>query len=382
MTRITDTRAGIDGRIRDVELVTSTSRKIRRPVNSLVPLEIPGVNDTSQETTQDSEGSNPPQRARRYNLRPRPTTRDADPKIATDRSSSSTKITRRWFLFYIMIVSVLVAHASKATIDMQMTCTDKDVLIMSAIANRSFQICTDHSYEFHVAKSHPYLVQLPPRSTLHDHKVLLKRDTGGRIATMKTICRVLDFCDNLNCCLYAHVLFNPECWPTGAVFVTMFFLYAIMATSYLLLYVLMTIGKPIRLILQGIKVVLMFLFFCITKLCLILLRRVTKRHTPTRRDRLTVALAAIISFTILNSPNAFACQHVNAFEHHILYYVQRQGNLPNEAHTELLKISTFHQEACLRVTHNSSLIVNLKVRWKGLYLQCEQESLYFTRAAK
>ncbi|KAK6034827.1 hypothetical protein COOONC_27669 [Cooperia oncophora] len=35
---------------------------------------------------------------------------------------------------------------------------------------------------------------------------------------------------------------------------------------------------------------------------------------------------------------------------------------------------------CLRLTRNSTLVANVKVRWQGLYLRCEQESLYFTRA--
>ncbi|KAL6742395.1 hypothetical protein Aduo_015549 [Ancylostoma duodenale] len=38
--RISNVRPGTDGQVREVELITATKRKIRRPVNPLVPLEI------------------------------------------------------------------------------------------------------------------------------------------------------------------------------------------------------------------------------------------------------------------------------------------------------------------------------------------------------
>lgn len=40
MARITDTKQSSDGVIREVELITSTRRKIRRPVNLVIPLEL------------------------------------------------------------------------------------------------------------------------------------------------------------------------------------------------------------------------------------------------------------------------------------------------------------------------------------------------------
>ncbi|KAK6044196.1 hypothetical protein COOONC_18298 [Cooperia oncophora] len=36
-------------------------------------------------------------------------------------------------------------------------------------------------------------------------------------------------------------------------------------------------------------------------------------------------------------------------------------------------------EACLSVLYNSSLVSIVRVRWEGLYLTCERETLYFTR---
>ncbi|KAK6056296.1 hypothetical protein COOONC_06199, partial [Cooperia oncophora] len=46
-----------------------------------------------------------------------------------------------------------------------------------------------------------------------------------------------------------------------------------------------------------------------------------------------------------------------------------------------MKLNSYKQQACLRLVQNSTLVANVKLRWRGLYLRCEQESLYFTRAA-
>ncbi|KIH49571.1 hypothetical protein ANCDUO_20354 [Ancylostoma duodenale] len=48
--------------------------------------------------------------------------------------------------------------------------------------------------------------------------------------------------------------------------------------------------------------------------------------------------------------------------------------------SDVLKLNSFKQQACLRLTINSTLIANVKIRWKGLYLRCDQETLYFTRS--
>ncbi|KAK6009165.1 hypothetical protein OSTOST_25936 [Ostertagia ostertagi] len=82
MARITNTKLGSDGAVREVELITSTRRKIRRPVNLVVPLEVTSNEDISsnahprataeasrQELRETAADSIEP----RYNLRPRRT---------------------------------------------------------------------------------------------------------------------------------------------------------------------------------------------------------------------------------------------------------------------------------------------------------------------
>lgn len=67
MARITDLKPSTDGTIREVELVTAVRRKIRRPPNLLVPLEI--NSNTASSTKERKEPREAAQH--RYNLRPR-----------------------------------------------------------------------------------------------------------------------------------------------------------------------------------------------------------------------------------------------------------------------------------------------------------------------
>ncbi|ETN71550.1 hypothetical protein NECAME_14173 [Necator americanus] len=55
MARITDTKQSSDGVIREVELITSTRRKIRRPVNLVIPLELGDTDNGTYEKGKNFE---------------------------------------------------------------------------------------------------------------------------------------------------------------------------------------------------------------------------------------------------------------------------------------------------------------------------------------
>ncbi|KAK6060603.1 hypothetical protein COOONC_01736 [Cooperia oncophora] len=80
--------------------------------------------------------------------------------------------------------------------------------------------------------------------------------------------------------------------------------------------------------------------------------------------------------------NTNACQEVNILEHHTTLCRDISGNERcTITLTDVMKLNSYKQQACLRLVQNSTLVANVKLRWRGLYLRCEQESLYFTRAA-
>lgn len=163
----------------------------------------------------------------------------------------------------------------------------------------------------------------------------------------------------------------------GAIFLAALILYGLVAFCYILLYVPMTIGKPIRIILYLVKLLVLMGFRVLKALAgKILPGRRTKR-TSSRRERLLAALAIL---GIL-SQKTDACQHINILEHKAT--TCSNDGTHEACHitlTELLKINTFHREACIRITHNATLIANIKLRWKGLYLHCERYTSYFTRS--
>ncbi|EYC23035.1 hypothetical protein Y032_0016g3087 [Ancylostoma ceylanicum] len=103
MARITETHPGLDGEIRDVELVTATKRKIRRPVNLLIPLEI--EEPKSAETNKENRQLLPKeqkQEQQKYNLRPRKPVQYAEYEITAVTAKPTTRKSPSWFLFHIM----------------------------------------------------------------------------------------------------------------------------------------------------------------------------------------------------------------------------------------------------------------------------------------
>uniref|UniRef100_A0A7I4Z0U8 Phlebovirus_G2 domain-containing protein n=1 Tax=Haemonchus contortus TaxID=6289 RepID=A0A7I4Z0U8_HAECO len=387
--------------IREVELMTSSKRKIRRPVNLLIPLEVQdSANDQDSanefgdnpkdiqdsadpehnEPTLLSNGKDPSATTHDYNLRPRPTRPKIIDAIATTSSSQRNKTFKSWFLFYLMIVSYLGVTATPHTPLIQMTCSDKGVLVSKAHNNVTFEICTDQSCIHYDDQERKVVATFPPEYTLQDYRVMLKWSTGQEKATVETVCRALDFCENIDCWFCLQVLCNPECWPIGAISVFIFSLYLVVTACYLLLYVPMTIGKPIRLILCGTYIILAWILSTFGRCILQLGRCITSGHKRSRRQGLLMALAVVLYITAVAPGGARACQLVEAFEHRLtVCSMSTEGQTCNITTTELLKLNAFKQEACLRILYNSSLISNIKVRWKGLYLSCEKETLYFTR---
>ncbi|WKY07583.1 hypothetical protein Q1695_007220 [Nippostrongylus brasiliensis] len=110
MARITEVKKGTNDDIREVGLVTSTRRKIRRPVNLITPLEITPDRTDLQSTDQQDEvnGSREYDEAAerrttsRYDLRPRRPINYAEQTVNAVVTPNSTYQTSRWFLFHLM----------------------------------------------------------------------------------------------------------------------------------------------------------------------------------------------------------------------------------------------------------------------------------------
>ncbi|KIH65950.1 hypothetical protein ANCDUO_03720 [Ancylostoma duodenale] len=75
------------------------------------------------------------------------------------------------------------------------------------------------------------------------------------------------------------------------------------------------------------------------------------------------------------------CRHVNVLEHHSTICTYAEGKKSCSVQlSEILKIKTFKQEACLRLTRNSTLVANIKSQSNGTIRQIVQD--VWSRAAE
>uniref|UniRef100_A0A183GI98 Phlebovirus_G2 domain-containing protein n=1 Tax=Heligmosomoides polygyrus TaxID=6339 RepID=A0A183GI98_HELPZ len=369
MARITKTNK--DGNIREAELMTANRRKVRRPVNLLIPLEIQdssnhqSVVESADSPSDDDPGLNSPAvHSHTYNLRPRQRIQYAENTVQT---SSIRTYSPKWFLFYLMILSLCRPSLDPAMASIHLSCTSNGVLV-HATGPEDFEICANHECKMQHFVKDPHIVRFSPEVTLHEYSVTLKRNSGSQLTTMETVCKGLDFCENIHCTVCASVLLNPECWPYGILAVVALSLYVVVALIYLLLYVPMTIGKPIRLVLVGACILLQgiakIMHWCCYKICC----KRCRRHQPTPNARLTAALA-IVTLAAPWNIVAHSCQQINILEHHATICTIKDGvESCSMTVSEVLKLSSYKQEACLRLTWNTTLIANIKIQWKGLYV--------------
>uniref|UniRef100_A0A8L8KTV9 Integrase catalytic domain-containing protein n=1 Tax=Heligmosomoides polygyrus TaxID=6339 RepID=A0A8L8KTV9_HELPZ len=231
MARIIATRQGADGAVREAELLTATKRKIRRPVNLLIPLEIPEDRSSESGNTSKNDSADtspePKTQDHGYNLRPRRPINYIENNVnfaTTPRCYKHPTYSRKWFLFHIMVISMLQLASGNVTEFTSMSCANEGILVHAA-QHQEYEICAGHCVKF------------PPEVTLHDFKATFKWHTKGQLTVMEMVCQGLDFCANVDCWICASVLLNPECWPFGAILVGALSMYGIIAFVYVFLYV-------------------------------------------------------------------------------------------------------------------------------------------------
>ncbi|VDL87484.1 unnamed protein product, partial [Nippostrongylus brasiliensis] len=390
MARVTAANQGSDGSIREIELKTPTQRKIRRPVNLVVPLEIssdddrpiqgePNSRTDSNSATEGTHDAVRPQTTSKYNLRPRPPKNYAERTITTMSTRAQKGLPGKWFLFHIMILSLVASVFGQPTPQIQLTCAANGVSVHTS-TNQSFELCTDAVCRTYDQPSNPLLVKLPPETTLHDYAVTLKWHENDKLAVMETTCPKLDFCEQVDCTICSTTLLNPECWPVGAILTMALLLYAVVAFLYVLLYVPMTIGKPIRLLLRALMA-LLIVSFKIIRQCWMCFTCPTNRRRRTASERIAAALAIWALIMTQKHYTTDACQHVDLIQNPTTTCIRSENSEScSTTLSGLLKLNSFQREACLRLTNNSTLIAHIKLRWKGMYLRCERETYFFTRA--
>ncbi|VDM64891.1 unnamed protein product [Angiostrongylus costaricensis] len=377
------------GIVREAVILLPSRRLIRRPLNLLTPLELdePSLEniqrDQQLETTAPQptrqhklpiEGNNttaltettPRERTGTYNLRRQ---QRIDYKKLLNPSLATT-LNISLILNILSLLTLLgqcsAANSNRHTNTRHIKCIKGGIQLTSP-GNTPCQVCAD-GYCKTLETPKPYeIVSFPPHIILH--KIQWKLADNQSIDIIETTCPPSPFCEHLNCVLCAVLIFNPECWPTGALLASAIVIYCIVTGCYVLLYVPLTLGKPIRVILH-------FTWHAIRSAITSLNRKIRRPRSTHHNIKLSKIIMIAISFTLTCN----GCQQVNLFSHMTTLRRQEQrGQVCDVQLSEVLKINPVTREACFKLLNNETSLYEIRIEWKSLTLTCEPETDLFTR---
>ncbi|EPB78509.1 Tas retrotransposon peptidase A16 [Ancylostoma ceylanicum] len=380
MGRVDEVIVDSNGEIREATVILPSKRKIRRPVNLLIPFEIEDepTEDANLAEKQALEDQNKPNDAKMststYDLRPR--------KKINYNEEIRTIQHVRWTPFFISTLLSMAflcgfsqayetSGSNTSSGRHSLRCIQGGVELIT-LDQVPFEICAEDSCQTYLTPQVREIVKFPPQVVLHEHSVHWKFTDNHSIGTLETICPPAPFCEYIDCTVCSALIFNPECWPVGAILAFAIVAYFVLTGCYVFPLV---IGQPIRWTAR---------FLCqVTRVLWNLYRNLrsrTRRRQNRRRSIDLVQLLAIIILTgVGNSPTS-GCQLVNVFSHSSTICTEyKTGQVCKIQLSEILKINPFKREACFKLTRNQTTIHEIRASWKNLVLTCEKETHYFTR---
>ncbi|VDK46162.1 unnamed protein product [Cylicostephanus goldi] len=358
--------------IREVIVETPNKRRLRRPINRIVPLEINSDDDSPARQQQENTEA-------RYNLRPRARINYKEQEADEQRERSDKGLISTTSLFTVALLSLCVqmTRAVPNKSDHQLHCKEGGV-ILSQSNGLPYEICAEeYCIEFRTPR-HQEIVKFPSQITLHDHLVKWKTFDGTDVTIMETTCRAAPFCKQIDCVFCSAMMANPECWPRIAIAATGLMIYAGVAVCYCIFHVPVVVGTPL------------LYFLKITRSCgkwsiKLMWKFITSPFsTSYRRRRRRYSLSErVILLAIVYIATAQGCQDVNIFAHHSRScYITNHSEYCTIDTAEILKINPFKQEACLRLRNNHASVLETKLLWKGLNLVCEKQTTLFSRSTR
>ncbi|KAL6743066.1 hypothetical protein Aduo_016151 [Ancylostoma duodenale] len=251
-------------------------------------------------------------------------------------------------------------------------CVQGGVEITSQERNQ-YEICAG---DFCISLKSPQekeIIKFPPQVTLHEHNVQWKFLNNDSIGILETTCPAAPFCDQVDCIICSATIFNPECWPLGAILGTALVLYFLLTGCYVFLYVPLQVGKPVRifttLLWQCTKFLIRKCYNCIQR----------KNRTRRYSTDLIELLAVVITLLAISAVTQ-GCQQINLFSHKSTICTNSEGTEVCKIHiSEILKINPFKREACFKLQRYGTTLHEIRASWKALLLTCEAETEMFTR---
>ncbi|KAK5971506.1 hypothetical protein GCK32_018151, partial [Trichostrongylus colubriformis] len=386
------------GKIREAQLKLPSGRLIRRPINLLVPLELGNTEsktpqpeesnvqaedalENAQEELHSTNGlseirNSPEERTStpRYELRPRKLIKYGEDTAHCATAHFSKSSPMKLFLTCVTVLMLATGVTSRAAAVGQMSCVSGGVSITTHNIER-YEICAEHHCYLKEQPNGNETIRFPPEVLLHAYNVQLKLFDGQNLTVLETSCPPESFCDHIQCWFCTANVFNPECSPRAAITALTIILYISIALLYALCYVPMVFGKPCRIVGKA--------FWSLCKAIGYLLWKICGRRLVRRRQRYDVeALLRTPLLAILCTiAVASACQDIDVFSYHDSVCTFSEKGIKRCAleTTELMKLNSFNQEACIRLTSRQLVQKEIRVQWKGLRLTCVKETITFTR---
>ncbi|EYC34095.1 hypothetical protein Y032_0001g239 [Ancylostoma ceylanicum] len=385
MGRVDEVIFDSNGEIREATVILPSKGKIRRPVNLLIPFEIEDepTEDANLAEKQALEDQNKPNKPdakmsnSTYDLRPRK-------KINYNEETRTIQHVRWTPLFISTLLSMAFLCGFSQAYETfgsntssgrhSLRCMQGGVELIT-LDQVPFEICAEDSCQTYLTPQVREIVKFPPQVVLHEHSVHWKFTDNHSIGTLETICPPAPFCEYIDCTVCSALIFNPECWPVGAILAFAIVAYFVLTGCYVFLYVPLVIGQPIRWSARLLCQVTRVLWNLYRNL-----RPRTRRRQNRRRSIDLVQLLAIIVLTGVANPPTSGCQLVNVFSHSSTICTEyKMGQVCKIQLSEILKINPFEREACFKLTRNQTTIHEIRASWKNLILTCEKETDYFTR---
>ncbi|EYB89023.1 hypothetical protein Y032_0237g3239, partial [Ancylostoma ceylanicum] len=266
MGRIDELVANTQGVVREAVIMLPSHRKIRRPLNLLVPLELDDddfeaveAKKSTKEQREESPIRNTAENAKeteessssRYNLRPKRRVDYTQNFAANVFGKATTLIVLITNVFLICgcacSSSRTQVHQTSKEITRYIRCIPGGVELTSS-DRLPYEICVEDFCRTYENPKDVETVRFPPQLVLHEHEVQWKLVENNSTRTVETTCPSAPFCENIDCTLCTTLIFNPECWPLGAIAASAIILYFVLAGCCVFLYIPLIIGKPIWII--------------------------------------------------------------------------------------------------------------------------------------
>uniref|UniRef100_A0A7I4YBT1 Phlebovirus_G2 domain-containing protein n=1 Tax=Haemonchus contortus TaxID=6289 RepID=A0A7I4YBT1_HAECO len=107
-------------------------------------------------------------------------------------------------------------------------------------------------------------------------------------------------------------------------------------------------------------------------------RRLDQRYDV--QEFLNTPLLTVISVILLSSLT-LSCQDIDVFFYRdsICTFGLNGVKRCTLETTEIMKLNTFNQEACIRLRNRQAMEKEIRIQWRGLHLTCVKETIVFTR---